>query len=204
MTSGLRFGPLGHEALHLCIDMQQLFDRGAPWAMPWMARVLPTVHEIASHHAARTVFTRFMPPRQPRDMPGAWQRYYERWANVTLAQLDPALLDLAPPLQALCPPARVLDKAVYSPWTEGHLDRMLAGSGINTLVITGGETDVCVLATVMGAVDRGFRVVLVEDAMCSSNDTTHDALLSLYRSRFGAQIETADAVSVLLNWDPPG
>ena len=44
---------------------------------------------------------------------------------------------------------------------------MLDGSEVDTLVVTGGETDICVLATVLGAVDRGFRVVLVSDAICS-------------------------------------
>jgi nicotinamidase-related amidase len=69
---------------------------------------------------------------------------------------------------------------VYSPWTEGRLDAMLDGSEVDTLVVTGGETDICVLATVLGAVDRGFRVVLVSDAICSSADQTHDALMELY------------------------
>ena len=89
-----------------------------------------------------------------------------------------------PSLARFVPPAKVLDKHVYSPWTEGRLDAMLTGSEIDTLVITGGETDVCVLATVLGAIDRGFRVVLVTDAICSSADQTHDALMELYRSRF--------------------
>lgn len=65
------------------------------------------------------------------------------------------------------PPAKVLEKHVYSPWTEGRLVAMLNASGIEALVVTGGETDVCVLAAVLGAIDRGYRVVLVTDAMPS-------------------------------------
>ncbi|MGY4466887.1 nicotinamidase-related amidase [Bradyrhizobium sp. LB9.1b] len=42
-------------------------------------------------------------------------------------------------------------------------------------MITGAETDVCVLSTVLGAVDLGFRVVIVKDALCSSSDVGHDA-----------------------------
>ncbi len=38
------------------------------------------------------------------------------------------------------------------------------------------------------------------DAMCSSSDRTHDALLTLYRERFGQQVETTDAATVLSNW----
>lgn len=98
------------------------------------------------------------------------------------------------------PPANVLDKRVYSPWTEGDLDRFVAAWEIDTVIVTGGETDVCVLATVLGAVDRGLRVVLATDAPCSSSDATHDALMELYLSRFSQQIEAATANEVLAHW----
>jgi nicotinamidase-related amidase len=70
----------------------------------------------------------------------------------------------------------------------------------DTLVITGAETDVCVLAAVLDAVDRGFRVVLATDAICSSSDRTHDALMTLYRSRFSEQIETAASEAIISAW----
>ena len=59
-----------------------------------------------------------------------------------------------------------------------------------TVIITGGETDVCVLATMLGAIDWGFRVILVTDALCSSADKTHDAMMDVYMNRFGEQVET--------------
>jgi nicotinamidase-related amidase len=71
---------------------------------------------------------------------------------------------------------------------------------VDTLVVTGAETDMCVLATVLGAVDLGFRVVVVADALCSSSDQSHDALLGLYHDRFGQQIETAECDEVLDAW----
>ena len=98
------------------------------------------------------------------------------------------------------PPAKVLDKRVYSPWTEGGLDNLLRGSATDTLIITGGETDVCVLATVLGAIDRGFRVIVVTDAVCGSADQTHDALMALYHSRFSEQVEVAKMAEVLDAW----
>lgn len=109
--------------------------------------------------------------------------------HATLSNIDPHLVDLMPSLAAFTPPAKLLNQPVYSPWTEGKLDAMLNGSGIDTLIITGGETDIWVLATVLGAVDRGFRVVLVTDAVYGSADETHDALMEVYHSRFSEQIE---------------
>ena len=53
------------------------------------------------------------------------------------------------------------------------------------------------LAAVLGAVDLGYRVVLATDALCSSADQTHDALLTFYRQRFAQQIETAEAETIL-------
>ena len=85
----------------------------------------------------------------------------------------------------------------------GHasaLQERLRARGADTLVVTGAETDVCVLATVLGAVDRGYSVVLPTDALCSSSDRTHDALLTLYRERYGQQVETATAEEILRCW----
>lgn len=129
-----------------------------------------------------------------------WSRYYHRWAEVTLTNIDIDLVELMPTLARFVPPARVLDKHVYSPWTEGRLDAELRGSQIDTLLITGAETDVCVLATVLGAIDRGFRTVVVTDAICGSADQTHDALMELYRSRFSEQVEIVETTEVLQNW----
>jgi nicotinamidase-related amidase len=42
---------------------------------------------------------------------------------------------------------------------------------------------------VLDAVDRGFRVVIVEDALCSSSDAGHEALMTMYHTRLQEQIE---------------
>ena len=197
----LPFGSLNDRTVHLCIDMQNLFALDTPWHTPWMTRVLPVVVRIAERHPARTVFTRFIPPTRPDRMPGSWQRYYEHWRDLTLERMDPGLIELVPPLRALAPPAEVIDKRVYSPFTEPELPALLRHRGTKSLVITGAETDVCVLAAVLGAVDLGYRVVLATDALCSSSDQTHDALLTVYHRRFGQQIEVASSETILACWD---
>lgn len=176
--------------MHLCIDMQRLFAEATAWETPWLRRILPNVETLVALDPARTVFTRFVPPETPRSATGTWARYYERWPMMTREALDPAMIDLVPSLARHAPPARVLDKPVYSPWLGTPLDGALRHAGIDTLIISGAETEICVLAAVVGAIDLGYRVILPVDALCSSADSTHDAMLAIYESRFGTQVET--------------
>jgi nicotinamidase-related amidase len=187
-------------SIHLCIDMQRLFAPDGPWPTPWMKRVLPAIAGIAERHASQTIFSRFIPPERAEDVPGRWRDYYRRWREVTGERLDPGLLELMPPLAALVPPAAVIDKPVYSAFHGSELKSQLRQRGADALVVTGGETDVCVLATVLDGVDAGYRVVLVTDALCSSSDAGHDALMTLFGERFSLQVELATAEAVLSAW----
>lgn len=201
MANGL-IERLTANTVHLCIDMQRLFSADGPWPTPWMDRVLPVVAELAGRFPERTVFTRFITPLHPDEMPVAWRRYYRRWRQTTRQHLDPSLLDLLPPLARLVPPASVIDKDRYSAFAQPALLDALQARGADGLIVTGSETDVCVLATVLDAVDLGYRVILVRDAVCSSSDEGHDALLAVYHRRYSEQIETADAHDILREWRP--
>ena len=198
--NGLRFGPLGDSTIHLCVDMQNIFAKETDWHTPWMGRVLPNVERLVRRDPARTLFTRFVPARNAEAASGTWRRYYENWAGMTLDALGPDMVALMPPLDDFAPPAETFDKTTYAPWIHGDLDARLKRRGVDTLVVTGGETDVCVLGTVLGAVDRGYRVVVVVDALCSASDETHDAMVLLYSSRYGQQVETARTDEVLEHW----
>lgn len=192
---------LDRSAFHIAVDMQLLFAEPTEWFVPWLPRILPNVLEAARRHPDRTLLTRFIPPRQPEEAVGAWRDYYCHWRAMTRDRLDPQLLELVEPLRVLAPPARVLDKTVYSAFAHPRLAAALRRKGIETLIVTGGETDVCVAATVIAAIDLGFRVVLPTDALCSVSDTTHDALMTLYRQRFSHQIETTSTERILRDWE---
>src|SRR4051812_48332797 len=125
--TALRFGPLDERAVHLCVDMQNLFAEETPWHTPWAKRVLPVIERIAAAHPERTVFTRFIPPRRAEELPGSWRRFYERWAELTLDRIDRRLLELMPALARFAPPAAVLDKRVYSPFAAPGLQELLRG-----------------------------------------------------------------------------
>lgn len=197
---GLAYGPIGGHAVHLCIDMQRLFDSGSLWAVEWMRAVMPELCRLTEVQPARTIFTRFIPPRTLDDAPGMWRRYYAKWPQMLGRMLDDDYLRLLPELEVFTPPALVFDKTVYSPWVDGRLHTLLRSDKIDTLVISGGETEICVLATVMGAVDLGYRVIVVRDAICSSADNTHDAALRIYSERFSIQVEMTDTAEILAAW----
>jgi nicotinamidase-related amidase len=193
----LRYGPPGESAIHRCVDMQRMFAEGTEWKMPWLQRVLPNILAITSAHPEKTIFTRFIPAEKPGHGVGMWRRYYKRWASMTIG---PDMVGLVTALAAFVPPAKVFDKHVYSPWTGSDLHQQLRGGGIDMVIITGGETDACVLATMLGAIDWGFRVILVQDALCSSADETHDAMMNIYMNRFGEQVETVTTDTLLEGW----
>ena len=104
----------GSNAAHLCIDPQGLFMPGAPWATPWMGKVLPAIVRLVSHSPERTVFTRFIPPASADEANGMWRAYYRKWGDVTRERVDPDLVDLVPDLRRFAPPAAVVDRMVYS------------------------------------------------------------------------------------------
>ncbi|AHG48346.1 cysteine hydrolase (plasmid) [Rhizobium leguminosarum bv. trifolii CB782] len=189
-------GEIG-EWRHLCVDMQRMFAEDTPWHVPWMARVAPQIEELAGRHPSRTIFTRFLPPEHADEMPGKWRDYYRKWWMMTGEHLPRDLVDVASSLASLVPPARRFDKRTYSPWIDGRLHQTLQSERVDTLVITGGETDVCVLATTLGAIDLGYRVIVLKDAVCSSADDTYDASLELLHDRFSVQLELMETEAFL-------
>ena len=174
---------------HICVDMQRMFAEDTPWKVTWMERVSPEVLEVVGRHPERTIFSRFLPPARATDATGMWRNYYEKWWMMTTEHLPAEMCGLLPELAAFTPPAILFDKRTYSPWIDGRLHAYLKGHDVQTLVITGGETDVCVLATALGAIDLGYRAIILTDAVCSGTDETHDASLKLLESRFTAQME---------------
>lgn len=192
-------GEIRH-AVHLCIDMQNIFAPGGLWETPWMEKVLPAIASIVSRHRDRTIFTRFITPQKPEDRPGQWQAYFQHWRQATRDRLPPSALDLVPALARYVPPARIVDKPAYSAFSNPQLSDLLVEKSVSSVVITGAETDVCVLSTVLSAVDLGFRVVIVEDALCSSSDIGHDALMTMYRTRFHGQVDLVTAEELAEFW----
>lgn len=99
----------------------------------------------------------------------------------TLAKANAAVLgtwgfafhDLVQPL----PGETVIVKPVVSAFAGSGLDVMLRAQGIDTLAMSGYATNFVVEGTARDAADRGFRVLILEDACVAGNPERHKAAL---------------------------
>jgi len=77
-------------------------------------------------------------------------------------------------------------KKRYDCFVATDLDFMLRSHGVNTLYVTGVNTNSCVLATVAAACSRDYAVVVVEDCVDTMDaPALHEAALACIRTAFG-------------------
>jgi len=88
-------------------------------------------------------------------------------------------------------------KKRYDCFLGTDLDFLLKSHGINTLLVTGVNTNSCVLATTTAANVRDYSVIVVEDCVDSMDGPAmHEAGLACIRTAFGFVMDT-DAVMKL-------
>jgi nicotinamidase-related amidase len=194
--------PVSARAVHLCLDMQNMIGPAGPWAARWAERVLPSVVSLVEHAPERSLFTRFIPPFDVPETDGAWRDFYRKWSGLTRSQVDPSLLDLMPPLPMFVPPALVFDKARFSAFSSPALAAYVRSLQADTIILSGAETEMCVLATALAGLDLGYRVVIARDAICSASDSCHDGVQRVFDERFTAQIRTLDVAEIRALWRP--
>lgn len=192
--------PLGPNAVHVVVDMQRLFAEDTAWGSPNTRGAVEPILRLLRFKPERVIFTRFLTPRRAEDRPGSWQDYYRHWPTVLLERMDPALLDLMPEFLPFVPPAEVADKRTFSSFTDGDFAERLKRRGADTLILTGVETDMCVLGTAFDAVDRGYRVVIATDAVASSMPAAHQAMLHHLYPRFEFQLDLATVEEIVTAW----
>jgi nicotinamidase-related amidase len=88
-------------------------------------------------------------------------------------------------------------KKRYDCFLGTDLDFLLRSHGINTLLITGVNTNSCVLATTTAANVRDYSVIVVEDCVDSMDGPAlHEAGLACIRTAFGFVLNTAAVMAL--------
>ncbi|BFT70173.1 cysteine hydrolase family protein [Paenibacillus sp. P36] len=81
-----------------------------------------------------------------------------------------------------------MDKTRYSAFCGTDLELKLRARGIQELHLIGVCTDICVLHTAVDAYNKGFDIVVHEDAVASFNSQGHAWALQHFESTLGAKV----------------
>ena len=92
---------------------------------------------------------------------------------------------------------QVVDKKGYNGFHNTSLDAILRNLGVNTCVMTGVTTCVCVTSTTRAGIERNFRMIFVSDCTAEVGREAHEAELQIL-SRAYADIKTTDEVIKML------
>ena len=94
----------------------------------------------------------------------------------------------------------VIDKPGKGAFYQTDLELMLRNRGIETLLVCGVTTEVCVNTTVREANDRGFRCIVLADCCASYFPEFHDMGLKMIKAQggiFGSVSVSARAIAAL-------
>lgn len=96
------------------------------------------------------------------------------------------------------PEDRVVDtKKRYDCFVGTDLDFHLRSHGINTLILTGVNTNSCVLATAVAANVRDYAVIVAEDCVDTMDGADlHDAGLACIRTAFGWPMKNTEIMAL--------
>ena len=196
-TGTLSQGLLDDQALHICIDMQRIFLEPGPWFAEAGLDLLPKIDQLLHARHISPIFTKFITPSTPNEAIGSWQTYYEFWHQVTKAEAGEEWLALHPTLQKFAKAENTFDKTTYDAFASGSFKSSIERAKPSALIFSGIETDICVLATVFTAVDLGFRTIIAQDAVTSSDLDSNNACFEFLFPRYSQQIEIATVAEIL-------
>jgi nicotinamidase-related amidase len=91
----------------------------------------------------------------------------------------------------------VYNKKRYDCFVATELDHVLRSRGITTLLLTGVNTNSCVLATTVSANAKDYAAVVVEDCVDTMDRSLHEPALRVIRQAFGWTMSTREILDAL-------
>jgi nicotinamidase-related amidase len=90
-----------------------------------------------------------------------------------------------------------IDKYNYGAFHRTSLLDDLAARGVDTVVVTGTVTQICVDETARGAFREGLKAIMVSDAVSSFDPALHQATLANFAMKFGWVMTTEEILAAL-------
>jgi nicotinamidase-related amidase len=91
----------------------------------------------------------------------------------------------------------VVEKTTADPFISTDLEARLHSLSVNTVVVCGLTTDVCVASTARGAADRNFETIVVQDACTTLSEQLHRASLDIIGLAFGRLASTDQIIEIV-------
>jgi ureidoacrylate peracid hydrolase len=93
----------------------------------------------------------------------------------------------------------LIPKYRWSAFFQTYLDLALRTRNIDTIILSGGSTDVGIASTAFAARDLDYNLVIVSDACSSPEQDNHDQLMRRMFPRMGRIRTAAEVVEMLKN-----
>jgi nicotinamidase-related amidase len=179
----------------LVIDMQRDFvDPGAPIAAPGATDLIPRINRLTAR--ARTlgmpvIFTQEMHRADKSDFGIELEFEPSHCLEGTSGMELTERLEVAPT------DYRVLNKRRYDAFLGTDLETLLRSLRVESLLVAGVCTDICVSSTVQHARNLDFRCYVIEDCVAGTSAERHAAALLCLGHVFGYVLSLADVEKAL-------
>jgi nicotinamidase-related amidase len=206
----LKLAP-GKTAL-VVVDMQRAFlDPGEAMEVPPARVIVPQIQALLALFRGKqlpVVFTEFiysetvpvlvglLHPEHRRAAPGAPRGFGRPSSSCLLGEANVHVVpELAPQ-----PGELVVTKHYYDGFNATTLDAALRVRGVTHLVLTGTMTDICVLATVIGGMNREYRMTIVEEGTATVWPEIQRATLDIIRRAYARVLTVKQIAEEIGRW----
>lgn len=182
----------GSKMTLVVMDMQKLFvtEKKSPWSDSKLLSIIPNIKKLIKIIGAKNViFSRFIPPTNWQDSIGSWRTFYRLNKGITRKNIGTDALDVVDQLQSyLTNNKTIADRnRASSIFSAGGFKSKIKKNESKYLIFVGIETDYCVLASALDAMNRGYYVIIVSDGCGSTTKRGHQNALCIFK-RFPEQL----------------
>ncbi len=196
----------------LVVDMQRGFlDPGEAMEVPPAREIIPrirTLIDLFREKRLPVLFTEFtyterapllvgeLHPEHRRAAPGGPRGFGMPSSSCLEGEASVRVTpELAPQ-----PGELVVTKFHYDGFNGTPLDAALRSRGVTHLVLTGTMTDVCVLATVVGGMNREYRMTVVGDATATLSPEIQRATLDIIGRAYACVVSATQVAGEIGRW----
>lgn len=191
----------------LVIDMQKAWtEPGAPWAFPEARTIIDNVNRLAGAlRGAGGAVVWVQHATGAPGTPGYWSNYLDHFVSGAQRETALAAIQEGSPYRDLDPALDVderdlrIVKRRYSAMvhTSSDLEPELKRRDVDTVIVTGVQTNMCVESTARDAMMLDFKVFMPRDAVAARTPEDHLAGLRTVAQVFADIRATAELVDLI-------